>query len=271
MAPLSLFDDPKALAREQYRDSYKLQERIDLHQLYSTNQYGWFRWVFDQFDLPPECRILELGGGPGDLWLKNLERIPAGWAVALSDFSAGMVRQAREYLGDCDSRFSFTVLDAQSIPFEAEGFDAVIANHMLYHVPERAQALAQIRRVLKPQGCLYATTIGTGHMRELRELVARFDPGLAANEPRLVVEFTLENGGAQISPWFSDVALRRYEDSLLVTEAKPLVDYFLSSTWIGVTADQRDGFTRFVELELERNDDAIYVGKDSGMFLAQDR
>ena len=44
--------------------------------------------------------------------------------------------------------FKFEEIDAQSIPYETKTFDAVIANHMLYHVPDRAKAIAEIKRVL---------------------------------------------------------------------------------------------------------------------------
>jgi 16S rRNA G1207 methylase RsmC len=50
-----------------------LNARIRLHQMFSTNKVGWQRWLFDQFKLPPQGRILELGCGAGTLWLENLE------------------------------------------------------------------------------------------------------------------------------------------------------------------------------------------------------
>ena len=59
--------------KQEYRDATNLNARIRLHQRFSLNPYGWLRWVFDQLDLPSECRILELGCGPGNLWLENLD------------------------------------------------------------------------------------------------------------------------------------------------------------------------------------------------------
>ena len=44
----------------------------------------------------------------------------------------------------------YAVLDLQALPFPEACFDAVIANHMLYHVPDRPRALAEVQRVLKP-------------------------------------------------------------------------------------------------------------------------
>jgi ubiquinone/menaquinone biosynthesis C-methylase UbiE len=82
----------------QYRTTSNLNACIQLHQRYSQNKYGWFRWVFDQFDLLENSQILELGSGAGNPWLENLERIPAGWDITLSDFSAGMLAQAQQNL-----------------------------------------------------------------------------------------------------------------------------------------------------------------------------
>lgn len=58
------------------------------------------------------------------------------------------------------SRFNFKIVNAESIPFEEESFDVVIANHMLYHVPNINKALKEINRVLKSEGILFASTVG---------------------------------------------------------------------------------------------------------------
>ncbi|MGD9100913.1 MAG: class I SAM-dependent methyltransferase [Anaerolineae bacterium] len=261
--------DPDYLLKEQYHNASKLDARIRLHTGFSINEYDWFLWVFDQYDLPPQCRILELGCGPGDLWCKNMHRIPKGWAITLSDFSTGMLEQARQNLADSDHRFTFEIIDTQSIPFENGSFDAVIANHMIYHVPDRARGLSEMRRVLKSGGDLYATTVGVSHMRELPELITKFDPELALKHVGEANEFTLENGPAQLAEWFSEVAVRRYEDALHITEAAPLVDYAMSSRWFRVDTDRREEFAEFVGQELALNGGAIRIAKDSGMLVAK--
>lgn len=226
---MSELTNQSELLKSQYSDATNLNARINLHLLYSTNDYDWFLWIFDHFDIPPAACILELGCGPAILWQKNAHRIPQGWDITLSDFSPGMVETAQKNLADVSRDFQFQQIDAQDVPFPDDNFDAVIANHMLYHVPDRQLALAEIRRVLKPEGRFYATTVGDEHMAELRELVKRHagdvvHPWQKEHRPA----FTLENGADQLSLWFADVTRLIHEDSLLVTEVEPLIAYIRS-------------------------------------------
>jgi ubiquinone/menaquinone biosynthesis C-methylase UbiE len=252
---------------EQYRTSSNLNARIRLHQRFSINHYGWHRWVFDQFKLPSECQILELGCGAGDLWLENQDMIPEGWQILLTDFSEGMLQQAQARLQTVHP-FQFEHLDAQSAPyrFESGSFHAVIANHMLYHLSNSKATLAEIQRILKPGGHLYATTIGEKHLQEIKDMLVRFDPGMQS-WGYVADSFTLENGEEQLQEWFSHVEQRWYEDGLKVTEAAPLVEYILSG-WTKVKLLQEKAFSEFVEQELKNHGGKFFITKDSGIFVA---
>ena len=72
-----------------------LSTTIEFLVRFSTNTYGWHHWVFDQTDVAAQVGILELGCGTGDLWQKNLERIPQSWEITLSDASLSMMQAAR--------------------------------------------------------------------------------------------------------------------------------------------------------------------------------
>jgi ubiquinone/menaquinone biosynthesis C-methylase UbiE len=269
---MSKLNNPDYLRNQQYKNSSNLNARINLHALFSTNPYGWFRWVFDHYQLFPGCQVLELGCGTGETWRENLARIPAGCGITLSDFSQGMLEQARQNLARQNLAggypFVFEVLDAQSIPFEDARFDIVIANHMLYHVPDRPRALAEIRRVLKPGRPFYATTIGEQHMQALFALPYRFDPQRAVDPLRTSNEFLLENGATQLQAFFAHVEMERYPDSLHVTEAEPLVDFILSSFRFSELGDRRAELHAFIEHELEIRGGAIDILKDSGIFIS---
>ena len=68
---------------------------------------------------------------------------------------------------------SAQVFDAQELPFPDDAFDVVVANHMLYHVPEPARAAAEIGRVLRPDGLLLAATNGPDHLDVIADISRR--------------------------------------------------------------------------------------------------
>lgn len=268
----------KQFAQQQYATPGNLNARKTLHALFSTNPRGWYSWYMDQLDLPASARILELGCGPADLWRANLPRLSAGWRLTLTDFSAGMVGSARENLfsppAPSSGQFTFAIVDAQSIPFPDSSFDAIIANHMIYHIPDRAQGIREMRRVLRPGGTLYAATNGERHMVDLDALVARLAPDLMPQvipvSPSFASCFTLENGPEQLSQAFEHMQMRRYQDGLVVTEAQPLVDYVLSMTRYTnrlVPAEIVQAFKSAIEREIQAHG-AIPIAKDTGLIIA---
>ena len=264
---MSKFTDQQYLKTDQYRDSSNLDARVVIHQRFSTNPYGWFRWIFDALtNLPEHARILELGCGPGLLWEENLNRIPTGWNITLSDLSPGMLDAAWRNLVVTGRVFKFEEIDAQSIPYEDETFDAVIANHMLYHVPNRPKAIAEINRVLKPGGRLIATTVGDNHMKETMDWYGRVH--VSKIWESFVSSFTLENGLEQLKPYFRQVSISRYQDNLHVTEVEPIMAYLRSGIRVTelleneITALQQD-----LKKEVE-NKGSILITKDSGLFEA---
>ena len=180
-----------------------------------------------------------------------------------------MVREARRNLGGSGRRFEFRVADARELPFGEDAFDAVIANHMLYHVPDRPRALSEISRVLRTDGALYAATNGGRTHAEMGWMRRVLDPGHADDAYfQSPLGFSLENGVEQLSPWFSDVRLRRYEDALVVTEAEPLVDYLLSGTNVDVSGPRVAELEGLLERELASRG-AIHITKNVGLFVAR--
>lgn len=207
--------------RKQYATDANLQTRIALHTRFSVNP-RWDEWIFEQ-EAPSkgrEARILDLGCGPATYWRSFRDRIDPNWSLTVVDFTPGMVDAARRELGD---RATYLVADAQDLPFHDESFDVVMANHMLYHVPDRPRALAEIRRVLVPGGAFHASTIGRGYLAELVALAPHMN---AAN---FAEAFGLETGPEQLTPFFANVRVERFEDALAVTESEPVLAYMRSS------------------------------------------
>jgi SAM-dependent methyltransferase len=188
-----------------------------------------------------------------------------------------MIAAAQRNLVEIGRTFTFQQADAQELPFETETFDAVIANHMLYHVPDRARAFAEIRRVLKPGGQLYAATNGKRHMMELWQLLEPYIPNCYAHALAVAEGFLMENGAAQletagfVSREDSRVAWHNYPTGLAVTDVEPLIAYIQSSatlmnhTW---TVVEWDALRAEVNARIAA-EGAFHIGKVVGLFEAR--
>ena len=261
------FTDQQYLTQDQYKDSSSLDARITLHQRFSTNPQGWFNWVFDTLiKLPVKANVLELGCGSGEMWKECASRIPAGWVITLTDLSDGMLDAAWRNLVPLGRNFKFEQMDAQSILYGDKSFDAVIANHMLYHVPDREKALAEIKRVLKDDGHLIATTVGNAHIQEIVQWLKRVR---TKEQPlRFSSPFTLENGLEQLKNVFSQVKMSRYVDNLEVTEIDPLFAYIRSSISAVDLSEEKLGELKKDLTAVLEKEGKIFITKDSGLFEA---
>lgn len=258
--------DMETELRTQYQNATNINARIALHRDFSMNPEGWFPWLFRQMPLKPGMKVLELGCGNGALWLENLKRVPSEIHILLSDSSEGMVREVQRRLS-ADQRFSFQTIDMNQIPFPDQSFDLVIANHVLFYSNDLNHTLKEIRRVLKPEGVLAASTYGEKHMKEITELVQEFNPEIRLAAENLYEQFGLENGEAILKPYFRNVISRRYEDSIEISEADPLISYILSchGNQNRLLLDHYKEFHEYVQKKVEKG---FHITKDAGVFLA---
>jgi SAM-dependent methyltransferase len=257
------------LLADQYKSASNLDARMALHTRFGTNPVPWHRWVFDRLDLPPTAQILEIGCGPGKLWRENVDRIPAGWDITLSDFSPGMLAEAREYLADAGHDFTYREFDAQAIPLPDSSLDAVIANHMLYHVPDRAKTYAEVGRVLKPGGRFYAAANGRDSMRKIKEIEqdAPWNPDRVLIHRDGLFRSRTGRGGARRLVWRCRAA--DADGHLVVTEAQPLIDYILSTARRDATAEDKPAtLRRVIDEEIARTG-AVRIEKITGMLVAR--
>jgi len=252
------------LLTDQYKDGSNFKARTDLYR-FSKKPYGFTVWIFDHFKLPEGSNILEIGCGPGGFWAINRKRIPESWKITLTDFSSGMLEEARNRLGD--DRFSYQVADAQDLPFPDASFDAVLANRMLYHVPDLPRTFREIQRVLKPGGCLYATTLGREYFKEVfKDLLIHYWPEipLKGSESR---QFIMENGQEKMAPFFTNITSEIYKEELIVTEAEPLSDFILSLGDLLLPKEKRDSLPEFLRQEFASRG-PIHITSVKGIFLA---
>ena len=253
---------------EQYKNAKNLNDRISLHEKYSTNKQGWFNWLFNQIDFSKVNRLLELGCGNGKLWQENKIDL-RNREIFLSDISEGMVEEVRNKLG---SDFNCIVADAEKIPFKDSYFDSIIANHVLFYLNDLNLGLKEIDRVLKSDGILYCSTYGKNHMKEITEIVQNFDSRISLSNHSLYDVFGLENGEDILSKYFSNIQRMDYQDSLAITESKPLIDYIMSchGNQNEILGPRLNEFKEYIE-ELLENNGKIVVTKEAGLFVCRKR
>lgn len=101
-----------------------------------------------------EPRLLDVGSGTGALAVAGLERWPSLHAMGI-DPSSGMLEVARRHADERlpagrAERFETTLAYADELPFESGSFDAAVSSFVLQLVPNRAAALREVKRVLRP-------------------------------------------------------------------------------------------------------------------------
>ena len=253
--------------KNQYQDASNISARINLHSLYSTNQQGWFPWIYEQLHVENGMKILEIGCGDGTLWKENKQYLPNDMEITLSDTSEGMLRDARRNVGMGDHRFRFRHFDCHRIPYEDQSFDLVVAGHVLFYCEDIPQVCREVRRVLKPGGRFVCSTYGGEHMKEVSELVQSFDDRIVLSAEKLYERFGRENGTEILEQYFSNVHWRTYEDALVIPDPEPLISYILSchgnqSQYI---LDRYKEFQTYVRKKTEKG---FRITKDAGVFIA---
>lgn len=120
-------------------------------------------------DLAQHPRIVELGCGAAHLSRKLLQRFPICEVTGLEVDE----RQHAKNLQKPQERLRFVQAGAQAIPFPDGSFDLGLMLKSLHHVPLDllAQALAEVHRVLRPQGLLYVSEpVFAGALNEVMRL-----------------------------------------------------------------------------------------------------
>lgn len=249
--------------QEQYKSADNLNTRISIHEKYSVNKLGFGDWIFSHYDIQPNIKILELGCGTGYMWKNNLNLLKVGVKLYLTDISEGMIEAAENTLGECEN-IAYKVTDIENIPYESGFFDRVIANMMLYHVPDMDKGLSEVRRVLSEDGYFYCATYGeNGIIPYIAGLLSEYGASDSTNR-----NFTLQNGSDILKRHFSRVSRYDYEDSLAVTDIEDLLDYIYSlKNMLGIAELQRDA----VREVLKQNavDGVLNIPKENGMFVCQ--
>ncbi|HEX5957536.1 MAG TPA: bifunctional demethylmenaquinone methyltransferase/2-methoxy-6-polyprenyl-1,4-benzoquinol methylase UbiE [Hyphomicrobiaceae bacterium] len=98
--------------------------------------------------------LLDVAGGTGDITLKALRTGGPGTQVTLLDISPEMVEVGRKRVADAglSDRVTFTIGNAEALPFPDKSFDAYTIAFGIRNVTHIDRALVEAYRVLKTGG-----------------------------------------------------------------------------------------------------------------------
>lgn len=266
------------LVQQAYATDEHLAIRYRTHELYSRPRIDFKQWVVDLLNWRGDEWVLDVGAGPGSYFELVQARAPRGRHVA-GDLSMGMAQQAQHSPHADHTRV--LALDAQQLPFPDQTFDVVLANHMLYHVPNIAQALSEINRVLKPDGCLVAATNSLNTMPEFDTLARRACTLLGFPKQSFKgthTQFSLENGVVRLARQFRAVARHDLPSAFHFPEVEPAMAYLNSLRALNqpqlpedlVWEDYMDVMEKQID-RLIKHYGELQVHKLAGAFVATNR
>jgi SAM-dependent methyltransferase len=215
--------DSDILRHRAYFTDEMLNIRFYIHERYSVPRLHFPEWVLTRIQWRGKESVLDMGCGPGT-YARALRRIAPGATYYGIDFSAGMLQKH-------PAQHSIALADAQMLPFADHSFDVVMANHVLYHLPDIDLAISEIRRVMRPEGILIAATNSSETMPQFRDLYKRAIMVLTAPGKQITVPlpashaFTLESGTRQLARSFFAVTRYDLPQTLVFDELEPIIAY----------------------------------------------
>ena len=98
----------------------------------------------------PVSRVLEVAAGTGAVTRALLSALPDHVSIVASDLNQAMLDQAAAI--GTRRPVEWRPADAMALPFDDDGFDAVVCQFGVMFFPDKAKAFAEARRVLRPGG-----------------------------------------------------------------------------------------------------------------------
>ncbi|RNG17854.1 class I SAM-dependent methyltransferase [Streptomyces botrytidirepellens] len=213
--------DTARLATSAYADDQHLAARQSI-----------YLWQKPRYDLPgiivehlakTNGTILDVGCGNGKFITRIRQDRPDIKVIGL-DISIGIITSVSHPVA---------VADAQALPVADASVDAVLAMHMLYHVPDIPAAIKEAARVLRPGGLVIASTNSENDKHELDQLwsaAAAEVLGTLEGPSRISLSsrFSLEKAPELFRNELVNIRVLKLPGVIELTDVAPAVAHFAS-------------------------------------------
>ena len=115
---------------------------------------AWKAYTVAVAAVQPGHRVLDMGGGTGDLSRAFARAVGPSGLVVHTDINEAMLRVGRDRLIDEGLALPTNLCDAEKLPYPDNSFDRVSVAFGLRNMTHKDAALAEMCRVLKPGGRL---------------------------------------------------------------------------------------------------------------------
>jgi SAM-dependent methyltransferase len=260
--------DRRYLTEQQYATDRNLAARQSIY-AYQQPSRDLAGSSLDLAEMRGDEQVLDVGCGNGG-YLGTLRARGHRGLICGADLSIGMLHSARRATDGPLLRS-----DAQALPFADDTFDVVLAMHMLYHVPDRAAAIAELRRVLRPDGVALVITNYASHLEELDNLIdeSATAMGIAELPSRSSGSFKMDNGAEELGVEFASVTAHPFVSQLVVPDVEPVLSYARSmGAWVSNSVDGIDAVTADLERRVAETiaaEGAFRVRTAAGCFVCR--
>ncbi len=149
-----------------------------------------FQQLAAEYGLPANAEILDVGTGTALIPIEIARRLPGVHIIAI-DLAEEMLKLGRVNVARAglEQRIQLERIDAKDLAGPTGGFDAVISNSIVHHIPEPLTAFREMHRVLRPGGLLFLRDLLRPDSRkELERLVEQHAAGATPRQRKLFAD-----------------------------------------------------------------------------------
>lgn len=241
---------------------------------YSPQASEWNCWIYEQAGLKKGDRILDAGAGWGELWRKNLKRLPSDihvtcvdlhntWADSLEE-DVHKMEQEGEIPKGC---FSFRWGNMEEMKFR-ESYDCIFFNHTAVFMKDGVKMLHTFSECLERNGVFICTWGGVSAFEQVREWIREYGTDIEEIENSSSKwELWIKQWEENLNSVFPAVEKRIYEIELFFDTAEDCYEFILRryKELSAMLERERQKFIRFLKTKQDKNGKLV-IKKDTYLY-----